>query len=107
VLGQYSKFVRPGYTRVEVNGNSNMDVLLSAFTGPSGAMAIVAINQGSAAANIPISITGGTAPATLTPYVTSSTANIAAQTAVTVTNGSFMASLPANTVTTFVAGGTM
>jgi len=105
VLGQYSKFVRPGYTRVEVNGNSSTDVLLSAFTGPGGAMAIVAINQGSAAANIPISITGGTAPATMTPYMTSSSANIAAQPAVTVTNGSFMASLPSNSVTTFVAGG--
>ena len=32
-LGNYSKFVRPGYVMVDVTGNSNTNLLLSAFTG--------------------------------------------------------------------------
>jgi len=102
VLGQYSKFVRPGYKMVEVSGNSSTDLLISAFKGTDGTVVVVAVNQGSTAANVPITIAGGTAPAMLTPTVTSATDNLAAKTAVTVTNGSFMASLPAQTVTTFV-----
>jgi glucuronoarabinoxylan endo-1,4-beta-xylanase len=101
-LGNYSKFVRPGYTRVEVAGNSNADVLLSAYKGGDGTVVVVAINKGSAAVTVPISIAGGTAPKTLTPNVTSSSDDLKAGSAVTVTNGSFTASLASMTVTTFV-----
>ena len=51
---------------------------------------------------MPITISGGTAPASCTPNVTSSSANLTAGTAVTVTGGTFTASLAATTVTTFV-----
>jgi len=52
---------------------------------------------------VPITISGGvTAPTSMTPNVTSSTDNLAAGTAVTVTGGTFNATLAATTVTTFV-----
>jgi glucuronoarabinoxylan endo-1,4-beta-xylanase len=63
---------------------------------------VVAINKSSSAVTVPITISGGTAPAMCTPNVTSSSANIAAGTAVTVTGGTFTASLAATTVTSFV-----
>ena len=63
---------------------------------------MVAVNKGTSAANVPITIAGGTAPASCTPNVTSSSANLVAGTAVTVTGGTFTASLAATTVTTFV-----
>jgi glucuronoarabinoxylan endo-1,4-beta-xylanase len=100
-IGNYSKFVRPGYVMVEVTGNSSADVLLSAFKGTDGVV-IVAINKGAAAATVPITIAGGTAPASCTPNVTSSSDNLKAGTAVTVTGGVLSASLAASTVTTFV-----
>ena len=100
-LGNYSKFVRPGYIMVDVTGNSNTDVLLSAFTGTDGTV-VVAINKGKSAATVPIAFAGGTAPASCTPNVTSATDNLKAGTSVTVTDGSFSASLAASTVTTFV-----
>jgi O-glycosyl hydrolase len=100
-IGNYSKFVRPGYVMVDVVGNSNADLLLSAFKGTDGTV-VVAINKGAAAATVPIAISGGTAPATMTPYVTSGTDNLKAGTAIPVTGGSFMASLPSKTITTFV-----
>ncbi|MEI9948869.1 MAG: hypothetical protein WDO74_07760 [Pseudomonadota bacterium] len=46
-LGNYSKFVRPGYVMVDVTGNSNADILLSAFKGTDG-IVVVAINKGAA-----------------------------------------------------------
>ena len=100
-LGNYSKFVRPGYVMVDVTGNSNANVLLSAFTGTDGTV-IVAINKSTSAVSMPITISGGTAPASCTPTVTSSSASLTAGTAVTVTGGTFTASLAATTVTTFV-----
>ncbi len=101
-VGNYSKFVRPGYVMVDVTGNSNSNLLLSAFTGSDGTVVVVAINKGLAAATVPIAIAGGTAPASCTPYVTSSSANLAAGTAVPVSGGSFSASLAGTTVTSFV-----
>jgi len=101
-LGNYSKFIRPGYTAVEVAGNSNADLLISGYKGSDGTVVVVAVNKGSAAATVPITISGGTAPAMMTPNVTSATDNLKAGTAVAVSGGSFMASLPSKTVTTFV-----
>jgi len=100
-LGNYSKFVRPGYKRVGVSGAAPTDVLLSAYLGSDNTVVIVAINKG-ADATVPITIAGGTAPAMLTPWVTSSADNLVSKTAVAVTGGAFMAALGSKTVTTFV-----
>ena len=100
-IGNYSKFVRPGYVMVDVTGNSNTNVLLSAFTGTDGTI-IVAINKSTSAVSMPIAIAGGTAPASCTPYVTSATDSLKAGTPVTVADSTFTASLAASTVTTFV-----
>jgi glucuronoarabinoxylan endo-1,4-beta-xylanase len=102
-FGNYSKFVRPGYNAVDVVGDDDANVLISAYAGEGGEVVVVAINKGDAAAEFPITITGGTAPASMTPHVTSASQNLVAGTAVTVTDGVFTASLPAKTVTSFVS----
>jgi len=102
-LGNYSKFVRPGYTHVDITGAIPADVLLSAYKGPDGTVVVVAINKGTAAASLPITIAGGTAaPAMMTPNVTSATDNLVAKTAIPVTGGTFTALLDGTSVTTFV-----
>jgi glucuronoarabinoxylan endo-1,4-beta-xylanase len=101
VLGNYSKFVRPDFVRVEVVGNANHDLLLSAFKGPDGTVVVVAVNRGGEAVTLPIAITGGAAPAMLTPTLTSATDNLMELPAVTVSGGSFTAMLPSSSVTTF------
>ena len=101
-LGNYSKFIRPGYVRVEVAGDVPSDVLLSAYKGGDGTVVIVAINKGGTLATVPITISGGTAPVSLTPWVTSASDSLASSTAVTVTGGAFTATLASMTVTTFV-----
>jgi glucuronoarabinoxylan endo-1,4-beta-xylanase len=102
-MGNYSKFVRPGYIAVEVAGNSDANVLLSAYKSDDGkTIAIVAINKGSAAASPKIGFAGGTAPASCTPTVTSATDNLKDGTAVTVTGGVLTTALASKTVTTYV-----
>lgn len=101
-FGNYSRFIRPGYTRVNVTGPIPENILLTAFKAADGTVVVVAINKGTTQAVVPITIAGGTAPASMTPHVTSATDNLAAKTAVTVTGGILMATLAGTTVTTFV-----
>ena len=100
-IGNYSKYVRPGSVMVEVAGNSNKDLLLSAFTGTDGTI-IVGINKGTTDISVPIAISGGTAPASCSPYVTSDKDNFKAGSAATVTGGSLAAAFATMTVTTYV-----
>jgi len=100
-FGNFTKFIRPGYKRVEVTGKVPENVLLSAYSG-TGTVVVVAINKGSAEVKVPITIAGGTAPASCTPTVTSANDNLKSGTAVTVSDGVLTAELPATTVTTFV-----
>jgi O-glycosyl hydrolase len=103
-LGNFSKFIRPGYTRVDIAGGIPAGVLLTAYKAPSsdGTVVVVAINKSAAPVMMSISISGGTVPASLTPWVTSASDDLVSGTAVPVTGGSFTASLASQTVTTFV-----
>jgi glucuronoarabinoxylan endo-1,4-beta-xylanase len=102
-MGNYSKFVRPGYNAVVVSGNNDANVLLSAYKSADNAtVVIVAINKGTAAASPMIGFAGGTAPASCTPNVTSATQNLVAGTAVMVADGKLTMTLPSKTVTTYV-----
>jgi O-glycosyl hydrolase len=102
-FGQFTKFIRPGYHRVDFTGNVPDKVLISAYKSDDGKVVIVAINETTTAQTIPITISGGTAPAMLKPYVTATGAdNIAGKDAVPVTEGILQAALPAMSVTTYV-----
>jgi glucuronoarabinoxylan endo-1,4-beta-xylanase len=101
-LGNYSKFVRPGYKRVDITGNIPANVFLSAYKS-TDTVVVVAINKSSSSVTVPITITGGTkTPTSATPWLTSASANLASQTAVTVSGGILTATLAATSVTTFV-----
>jgi glucuronoarabinoxylan endo-1,4-beta-xylanase len=100
VVGQYSKYIQPGYVRVDVTGNPSANVFLSAYTG-SGHYVIVAINASSAAVNQSFTLQNGTVTS-LTPYQSTASAAFQAQSAVTVTGGQFTYTLPAMSITTFV-----
>jgi glucuronoarabinoxylan endo-1,4-beta-xylanase len=101
VMSQFAKFARPGYYRVDVAGSqSNVDV--TAYKGDN--VVIVAINRNSSAVSQTFVISGGSV-ASVTPYVTSSSQNMQSQAAITVSGGSFTATLPAQSITTFVSNG--
>ena len=98
-LGNYSRFVRPGYYRVGVSTESWG--LITAFRDSvSGHFAIVAVN--SAAIDMPVAFDiAGLNPRTVTPCVTSAAMSLSNQAPVSVSNSVFSYDLPAMSVVTF------
>jgi O-glycosyl hydrolase len=103
VMGNYSKFVRPGWMRIDATHVPTTGVTVSAYKNPVGAgnFAIVATNYNSSNATVSFSLDNFTADS-VTPWLTSSTSNLTAQASITVSGNSFSATLPAQSVTTFV-----
>ena len=102
VMGNFSRFVRPGYMRVSTSGTVPSGVLLTAYLNPAdGTVAVVAINNNTASTPISLYVSG-TVPCSITPWVTSATDSLASQSPITVSNGRFSATLAAQSVTTFV-----
>ena len=98
-LGNFSKFVRPGWKRIDVSGSGSVQV--SAYKDPnSNSFAIVAINSGSSA-NTTFNLSG-LVGSVVTPWITSSSLSLEAQTSVNISGSSFTYSLPASSITTFV-----
>lgn len=102
-MGNWSRFVRPGFVRVGAMVDPQAIQKASAFVDPAaGTVVIVVINPASVAVAQDLTVTGGTL-GTATPYVTSTDLALAAQDAVPVVDGAFSFTLPARSVTTFVA----
>jgi glucuronoarabinoxylan endo-1,4-beta-xylanase len=99
-LGNWSKFVRPGWVRLETTQTS--DVLTTAFKNRStGEFAIVLVNTASGARTRNVGLSGVSA-SSVVPWVTSDALNLQAQAAVVVSSGVFAAVVPGQSVTTFV-----
>jgi len=103
-LGQYSKFVRPGYVMTGANNNPTSGVYVTSYKGNNNYV-IVAVNSNSNASSISFPITGATLTS-VTPYQTSISNQLAELSAVNVSNDSFTYSLPGQSITTFVGTGT-
>ncbi len=103
-LGQYSKFVRPGYVMTGANNNPTSGVYVTSYKG-SNNYVIVAINANSGSSSINFSMSGATVTS-VTPYQTSASNLIAPLSAVNVSNDAFTYSLPGQSITTFVGTGT-
>jgi glucuronoarabinoxylan endo-1,4-beta-xylanase len=99
-MGQYSKFIRPGYVRSNATYSPSTNVYVSAYKG-SGHFVIVALNLGSSSVSQPFTIQNATVT-TLTPYQTSPSENMDQLGTVDVSNGSFTYTLPGQSITTFV-----
>jgi glucuronoarabinoxylan endo-1,4-beta-xylanase len=102
-LGQYSRFVRPGYYRVGVNtGGGALQV--SAFKDTNALnFAIVAVNaNGNLDVKQTFNLANFPGAGTVTPWITSSSQSLAVQPNVAVSGGSFTYTIPAQSVVTFV-----
>ncbi|WP_408891995.1 carbohydrate-binding protein [Paenibacillus taichungensis] len=100
-LAHFSKFVRPGYYRVDATKNPDTNTFVSAYKGDNKVV-IVAINRGTSAASQKFVLQNGNA-STVSSWVTDRSRNQAGGTPITVSGGAFTAQLPAQSVTTFVA----
>ena len=102
-LGQYAKFVRPGYVMTGANNNPTSGVYVTSYKGNNNYV-IVAVNANSGSSNISFPITGATLTS-VTPYQTSASNQLAQLSAVSVSNDTFTYSLPGKSITTFVGTG--
>jgi glucuronoarabinoxylan endo-1,4-beta-xylanase len=103
VMGNWSRFVRPGYYRIGATSNPQSGVYVSAFQNAStGSLVIVAINNSGSDLSQSFSIANGPDFTSVTPWITSSSLSLAQQSAVSVSTDSFTYTLPAASITTLV-----
>ena len=104
-FGQYSRFVRPNYYRIDAT-SSQSTALISAYKDTnSPAFAIVVVNDNPANDIIEtFTLTNFTANS-VTPWITSASLSLAPQSPVGVTNASFTYDIPSMSVVTFVGQG--
>ncbi|HJP79021.1 MAG TPA: glycoside hydrolase [Pseudonocardiaceae bacterium] len=100
-LANYSRFIRPGATRISASGApGGLDV--AAFKNTDGSVIIVALNTGSGSTSTSFSLNGtGISNGTATPYLTNGSNNIAAQGGIAVKGGAFSASVPGRSLVTY------
>jgi glucuronoarabinoxylan endo-1,4-beta-xylanase len=102
VMGNFSRWARPGDHRIDVEGGPT-DISVTAFmSATTGMVSIVAVNAGTADKTVPFFVVGNNWPSSVTPWVTSGTQNLEAGTPVMLTAARFSATVPAQSVTTFV-----
>ncbi|MET9865917.1 glycoside hydrolase family 30 beta sandwich domain-containing protein, partial [Streptomyces sp. NPDC006386] len=100
-LANYSRFIRPGATRIGATA-SDGDLKLSAFRDTDGSVTVVALNAATAATPVSFSLRNiGFSNGTATPYVTDGSRNMARQAAVPVTGGALRATVPARSLVTY------
>jgi glucuronoarabinoxylan endo-1,4-beta-xylanase len=100
-IGNYSRFVRPGYYRVDATANPQSGIYVSAFKNSSGALVIVAINHNAWSVPVTFTVKGATV-SSVTPWVTSAYVSLSEQSKVSLGGSSFTETLTSNSVTTFV-----
>ena len=99
-MAQYSKFVRPGYVRVDATKNPSTNVFVSAYKNDQNVV-IVVVNKNTSSQSLSLSIDGATVQ-TLTKYTTSGSKSVNNDGTISGSNGSFSLSFDAQSVTTFV-----
>ncbi|CAG7647031.1 cellulose binding domain-containing protein [Actinacidiphila bryophytorum] len=100
MMAHFSKFVRPGYVRINAVSNPQTNVYTSAYTGGS-TVVIVAVNKATSAVSQQFTLANTTATG-LASYVTDSSRTLATLSGPTLAGGTLSATLPAQSITTFV-----
>lgn len=104
-LGNFSRFVRPGFVRIGAAANPAPDVFVSAYKdAATGSFALVAINTGPAERALTLAFDGFKARS-VTPYRTSASEDLKALPQLRTSGGSLATWLAPSSVTTFVGQG--
>ncbi|MGJ5893778.1 glucuronoxylanase [Streptomyces sp. V2] len=99
-MAHFARFVRPGYVRVDATASPATNVYVSAYRG-GGSTVVVAVNKAAGAVSQQFTLVNS-APSTVASWVTDAGRNVASQGTASVANGTFTATLPARSATTFV-----
>ncbi|HEX9337662.1 MAG TPA: glycoside hydrolase family 30 beta sandwich domain-containing protein, partial [Pseudonocardiaceae bacterium] len=100
-LANYSRFIRPGATRIAANSGSGT-VSVSAYRNTDGSVIVVVLNTGTSAAPTSFTVANtGLSSGTVTPFLTNASSSTAAQTAIPLNGGAFSATVPARSLATY------
>jgi len=100
-MGNYSRFVRPGYYRVKATDAPTNNVMVTAYKDTSNTrLVVVAINKNTSTVPLNIKIDGA-APISYVPYVTDDTQDLKSQNEAAV-SGNVAYTLPAKSVVSLV-----
>jgi O-glycosyl hydrolase len=98
-MGNYSKFVRPGYIML---GNSDSNTF-TAYNPSTNSLVIVATNSSSSSSSVTYNLSNFSGVgSTATPYQTTASENLQQLTGIGISSSAFSATLPAQSITTFV-----
>ncbi|MEV6609571.1 glycoside hydrolase family 30 beta sandwich domain-containing protein [Kutzneria sp. NPDC051319] len=100
-LANYSRFIRPGATRIgATSGGGGLEV--SAYKNPDGSVIVVALNSGTSSTSAAYTVANaGLTGGTVTPFLTNGSSNIAAQSSIPLSNGAFTATVPGRSLVTY------
>jgi len=99
-IGQFAKWIRPGYVRVSTTYSPTGNIYVTAFKN-GGSVVIVAVNTGTNSVNQEFSLQNGSGGNSFNVHRTSASDNMAAVGNVGVNNNSFTDELPGQSVTNF------
>jgi len=99
IMSHFSKFVRPGYIRVDATSTPTTNVYLSAYKNGNDVV-IVAVNKNTSATTITLNIPG-TKVTTWDRYTTTGSKSLLKETSINNTTGSFQVTLEAQSMNTF------
>ena len=103
VMGNFAKFIRPGFMRIAATEAPSSGIQVSAYCNTATAKAvIVAINSSGSSVSQAFNLGGSLSVATVYPWITDSSRNLVQQTAQAVSGGSFTYTLPSMSVVTFL-----
>ena len=102
IMGQYSRFVRPGAKRIQADSADN-DIKVTAYRDGEN-LVMVIINNSNGEQSVQFSLNGISDVAEIQPIRTSETENWAALAPISVSGSTFTTTLSANSITTFVSG---
>jgi glucuronoarabinoxylan endo-1,4-beta-xylanase len=102
IMGNYSRFVRPGYVRVSATAAPTSGVTLTAYLGTQDQkVVIVAANTNTSSTSQAFSLSNAT-PTKVTPWVTDANNSLVSGSSITPSGNSFTYSLGAQSVTSLV-----
>ncbi len=101
LMAHFARFVRPGYVRIDATANPASNVFVSAYKN-GNTVVIVAINKNTSSVSQQFTLSNTTASGSVSNWLTDASRNVAAQSALTMSNGSLIVTLPARSAMTFV-----
>ncbi|HEX3046499.1 MAG TPA: cellulose binding domain-containing protein, partial [Bacillota bacterium] len=106
-MAQFSKFIRPGYVRVDATKNPQSNVYVSAYKNNQNVVVVV-VNRNTSSQSLTLSMSGATV-GSLTKYTTSGSKSVNNDGTISGSGGSFSVTVDASSATTFVGtiGGTI